>query len=195
MVFLKMRVAGRCLALRRHSHGAAFNRSFFFAATARDLGLSLLRTAQNGWGPVTLAEANFSDFESLGSYVLQNLKDSRTRACKQKDAGCRNSPRPILIAQFNGLQEKVNGWLYDRYVHAVPNDCSWWSFQQNDITTSLFFNHVIDEKSLAMTLVRNRSSTISQFAQHMSHFVYFVADDNSSSYLAYQGSHSIRRDY
>lgn len=171
--------SGTCIGVARHAHGALYNQSYLFLAKPTELGLEKFDTLKP-WEPITLQYANFSNFTDLTTYIFHNLNKSQaeySRRCHE-DNSCSKQPR--LIAHLLGLQEEVDGFLYDRYDYSHVLDFQRWSFSEGDVMTSVFYNHELDRRALGVELVRNRSHFPEKFMMHSVHTLHYYTTDGTS---------------
>lgn len=174
---IEMPVSGRLVTGRGHGHGAVNNHQFLFAASPEQLGLHKIGAPGRFSAGRTIV--HLTDLDSTGlpsllhlkKYVFRHLQEA-VEAYNSADSGTNDSTRPKLICERPGLQEEVDGFLYDRSIPA-DKQCSPWNFKKGDRVTALFFNQVLDQRSLGIELVRNRSSFPKSFLQHQLWFLYY----------------------
>ena len=115
----KMQIAGTLLhrSTFTHTHSQSFQRSIFYAAAPRDLGLHGRLALRKACKPLQTSTLGFSNNDALYSYIL--------------------SPhQSFLVCDSNGSQANVSGRWYDRAEHVR---CRPFSFSVTDDFTVVSF--------------------------------------------------------
>lgn len=156
-----------------HAHVAMLDQAYLFAATPEQLGLHNLPQSPNHWDPISLHQTGFNSVQGMMQYVLQHLANQTTT--------------PRIVCHYIGIEESVDGFLYDRSPPA-GTECLEWDFKAGDMVTSLGFSHPLNPRSTGYALVRNRSAIPPQYGMHQAWSIFYTSDDNDAYFEAFTGN-------